>query len=254
MYQIFAYIKFILSATNQHGVHSPFVYSFITKCLYDKTQYLDYGKLLAYRNALLKHNNVIEITDFGSGSRKFRSHKRSVSEIVRVSGTPLKRIKLFYRLAQYFKPKLSLELGTSLGMVTHALSVGNTKGKVISIEGCPNISNYAKNQFAKFDNINIITGAFQKVIPNLKNDIFDLVFFDGHHNKEATIQYFEALLPKAENNSVFIFDDIYWSKGMTEAWEYIKAHPAVSVSVDTFYLGFIFFRKEQAKEHFKIRL
>ena len=68
------------------------------------------------------------------------------------------------------------------------------------------------------------------------------------------MHYFEALLPKATNDTVFIFDDIYWSKGMTEAWETIKQHPKVTVTVDTFFWGFVFFRKEQAKEHFTIRL
>jgi predicted O-methyltransferase YrrM len=81
-----------------------------------------------------------------------------------------------------------------------------------------------------------------------------MIFFDGHHNKEATIQYFELLLPKAHNDSVFVFDDIYWSQEMTEAWEYIKNHSSVSVTVDCFYLGLVFFRKEQVKEHFKIRM
>ena len=62
------------------------------------------------------------------------------------------------------------------------------------------------------------------------------------------------LLPTAHNDSLFIFDDIYWSKGMTEAWEIIKEHPQVTVTVDLFNWGLVFFRKEQAKEHFKIRV
>ena len=97
-------------------------------------------------------------------------------------------------------------------------------------------------------------GDFSKSIAELKEDRYDLVFFDGHHNKEATITYFETLLPKAHNDSVFVFDDIYWSKEMTEAWTYIKNHHSVTVTVDTFHLGFVFFRREQAKEHFKIRM
>ena len=62
------------------------------------------------------------------------------------------------------------------------------------------------------------------------------------------------LLPKTHNDSIFIFDDINWSKGMQEAWNKIKAHPQVSVSIDTFFWGMVFFRKEQVKEHFKIRV
>ncbi|TDA94761.1 class I SAM-dependent methyltransferase, partial [Halomonas marinisediminis] len=45
-----------------------------------------------------------------------------------------------------------------------------------------------------------------------------------------------------------------WSKGMQEAWTHIKKHPKVTVSIDTFYWGIVFFRKEQEKEDFVIRL
>jgi len=41
---------------------------------------------------------------------------------------------------------------------------------------------------------------------------------------------------------------------MIAVWEYIKAHPKVRVTVDVFECGIVFFRKEQEKEHFKIRV
>ena len=87
---------------------------------------------------------------------------------------------------------------------------------------------------------------------NLKPQIFDLVYFDGNHSKKATLDYFEALLPTISNDSVWIFDDIHWSADMEEAWEIIKKHPKVSVTIDTFQWGIVFFRAEQEKEHFII--
>ncbi len=90
--------------------------------------------------------------------------------------------------------------------------------------------------------------------PNHKPQSPDLIYFDGNHQKEASLHYFEKLLPLAHNDSVFIFDDIHWSREMEEAWEEIKAHPRVRVSIDTFYWGLVFFRIEQEKEHFTIRL
>ncbi|MDT0689504.1 class I SAM-dependent methyltransferase [Salegentibacter sp. F188] len=89
---------------------------------------------------------------------------------------------------------------------------------------------------------------------NLQTTNYNLVFFDGNHQKQPTLEYFHKLLPAAKNNSVFIFDDIHWSPEMEEAWEEIKKHPEVTVSIDTFYWGLIFFRIEQAKQHFVIRL
>mgnify|MGYP005666551659 CR=1 FL=1 len=256
MYQITQYIKFLLKSTNQHGVHSPFVYNFVTKCLYDKRRYEAYSDLKNYRNALKTSKVELEITDLGEGSKTLGNEVRKVSQMVSTSSSTKKEARLLYRVAKYFKLSSVLELGTSLGMGTYAFALANENSKIITVEGCKNTSNFTKSQFENLDvnNTNFNIGAFTSKIKKLDQTHFDCIYFDGHHNKEATIQYFEALLPKAHNDSIFIFDDIYWSKEMTEAWEYIMSHNAVTVTVDCFHLGFVFFRKEQAKEHFKIRL
>jgi len=256
LYQIKAYLKFLLSSTNQHGVHSPFIYNFVTKCIYDKTSHASYKDIKTYRKKLLQSKETIKVLDLGQGSKTLNHQKRKISHMAKTSSSSTKNAKLLFRLVKYFNSKSILELGTSLGMSTYAMAKGNKNARMITIEGCPNTSNVAKERFKdlQITNIEFIIGYFASSISILKEDTFDFIFFDGHHNKSATIQFFEALLPKAHNDSVFVFDDIYWSKGMTEAWEYIKNHNAVIVTVDTFYLGVVFFRKEQEKEHFKIRM
>ena len=255
-YQVKTYFKFLLRSTNQHGVHSPFVYDLITKCFYDKTKFEDYSKLINYKKELIKNQELIEITDLGAGSRTTKKNKRTVSNIAKNSGTTIKRVKLLYRLVNYFNPNSILELGTSLGIGTQAMSLGNPEAKIITVEGCPNISNFVKKQFdnKNLSNIKIINTNFTNAIEGLDGTTFYLVFFDGNHQKEATLNYFEKLLPTTHNDTMFIFDDIYWSKDMTEAWEVIKQHPKVMVTIDTFFWGFVFFRKEQEKEHFIIRV
>ena len=253
-YSIISYFKFILSSTNQHGVHSPFVYDLVTKCFYDQTIYHAYSKLSNYRAHLLRNDSLVNVTDLGPGSRKTKTKQRQISEIAKTSGTTLRRCKLLFRLTQYLKPNHILELGTSLGIATNALALGNPKAKITSIEGCPNISTFTKQQLKNHTNTTILTDDFNKHFQILKSQSFDLIFFDGNHTKEATIDYFNQLLPTAHNDSVFVFDDIYWSRGMTEAWEQIKKHPQVTVTIDTYFWGFVFFRKEQVKEHFKIRV
>ena len=254
MHQVIQYIKFLFKSTNQHGVHSPFVFDLVTKCFYDTTNYPDYEKLKSYRQSLLRNDSLVSVTDLGSGSKRTTSNTRQICAIAKTSGTTYKRAKLLYRLSHYFKFKSILELGTSVGIATHALHLGNPNATLTSIEGCPNLALLSKTRFTNQPNITIISGAFDEQIPLLKAPNYDCIFFDGNHTKDATLHYFEALLPKATNDTVFIFDDIYWSKGMTEAWETIKQHPKVTVTVDTFFWGFVFFRKEQAKEHFTIRL
>ena len=71
-----------------------------------------------------------------------------------------------------------------------------------------------------------------------------LLYIDGNHTYEATIKYFELALTKKDENTVIIFDDIYWSAGMTKAWQEIKNKKEVLLSIDTFYFGMVFFRSE----------
>ena len=253
---IITYIKFWLRSTNQHGVQSPFVFDLVTKCFYDKKKRSIYTKLKAYRASLLANNTTVEVTDLGAGSQTTKSNTRVISKIAKNAGTTKQREKLFYRFVNYFQFKSILELGTSMGIATHAMHLGNPEAKITTIEGCPNISAFTKGTFKQFNlkNTEVLTGDFGKVIKPLALNKYDLIYFDGNHQKQATLDYFETLLPTATNNSVFIFDDIYWSKGMTEAWNIIKSHPKVTVSIDTFFWGIVFFRQEQAKEHFTIRV
>lgn len=254
-YLINAYFKFLKTATNQHGVHSPFIFSFVTNCLYDRKKKADYKLLKNYRDKLLKIEEVIEVTDFGAGSRVFKSNKREVKAIAKHAGASYKRMKLLYRVISYFKPKSILEIGTSVGLASSALAMPKT-GKLTSLEGCPETSHIAIMHLlqSEIKNTEIKTGDFKETLPQVANNNYDLIYFDGNHSKAATLDYFEKLLTTANNDSVWVFDDIYWSSQMTEAWQEIKNHPEVQVTVDCFWLGFVFFRKEQAKEHFKIRV
>ncbi len=179
-----------------------------------------------------------------------------MSDISKNAGITKKRAQLLFRISKYFKPNSILELGTSLGMSTCALSLGNPKAKITTIEGCPETSAIAKEQFKlyKLNNINLIVNEFENELNSLKSKKFDFIYIDGNHQKEATINYFNTLLKSVHNDSLMIFDDIHWSKGMTEAWETIKQDPNVTLTIDTFYWGFVFFRKEQEKQHFTIRL
>ena len=56
--------------------------------------------------------------------------------------------------------------------------------------------------------------------------------------------------PEAE---FFIFDDIHWSCGMENAWNYIKSHQQTTLTIDLFFVGIVFIKTELSKEHFTIR-
>lgn len=256
-YKVISYLFFWLKSTNQHGVHSPFVFNLVTKCFYKKA---DREKTIIYskvRKSLLNNLNRINVTDIGAGSKVFKSNSRKISQITKVAGISNKRALLLIRLAEYFKPQSILEFGTSVGLSSSAMNIGNPNAIINTLEGCPNTANVAIELFNEFKlkNINVTTGEFESSLSNITfNKKLDLVFFDGNHQEKPTLQYFEHCLEFIHNDSVFIFDDIYWSKEMQSAWKKIKEHPRVKVTIDTFKWGIVFFRKEQEKEHFTIRL
>jgi len=258
LFQIKSYIKFLWNSKNEHGVHSPFVFDLVTKCFYDTQKHPEYTLLKNYRNSLLENKNNIEVTDFGAGSKVFQSNMRNVSKIAKTAGISPKRAELLYRIVNYFQPTSILEIGTSLGLATSALSLGNPKSKIITLEGCANTQSIAKNQLQlqNLENIEFVTTEFSKYLKNCQpnTEHYQLIYFDGNHSKKATLDYFELVLPTISNETIWIFDDIHWSKDMEAAWEIIKNHPKVKVTIDTFQWGMVFFRSEQKKEHFLIRV
>lgn len=252
-----SYLKFLWKSKNEHGVHSPFVFQLVTKCFYDKKKYREYDFLKQYREALLNNKGIIEVTDFGAGSKVFTSNKRQISGIAINAGISAARAELLFRVSKYFQPQNILEIGTSLGLATSALDAGCPAAKITTLEGCPETASTAEKAFENFGlkNIQIEKGKFEDWLDSLSPVpcTLNLIYFDGNHTKEATLHYFNALLPTVTNDSVWIFDDIHWSTGMEEAWEIIKKHPKITVTIDTFQWGFVFFRQEQEKEDFVIR-
>lgn len=254
---VFRYIKYLLTAKTEHSLHSPFVFDLYTKVITDATPFYSFEDIENIRKELLKSNEIISVTDYGAGSKIFKSNKRKVSDIARYSLKSPKYAQLLFRLINYLKPTSILELGTSLGISTLYLATPNKKSKVITLEGCPETASIAQQNFQKLklNNITNITGNFNKTLAEVlnKNDVIDCVYFDGNHQKEPTLAYFNQCLANISQNSFFIFDDIHWSDEMEQAWEIIKKHPQVTLTIDLFQIGLVFFREMPEKQHFVLR-
>jgi predicted O-methyltransferase YrrM len=242
---------------NEHGIRSPFVFDLLLNVIYVKADYYHYKDIEKLREQLLDSDKKISFTDFGASNAKASVSIKKVKDIAQYSAKSAKYAQLLFRLVNHFQPLQVLELGTSLGISTAYLALANSQAKVLTIEGSAAAAELAKQNFEQLQlkNIEQVIGNFDEVLPNVISNCkqLDLVFFDGNHRKEATIAYFNLCLEKATENSVFIIDDIHWSKGMMEAWDEIKANSSVTVTVNLFFMGLVFFKPGQAKQHFVIR-
>jgi predicted O-methyltransferase YrrM len=244
-------------AKTRHGVHSPFVYELIDKVIYDRIDRPAYARVKAYRSELEKDTSLVQITDLGAGSLIDPHKSRTVAQLARGSAKQPRYGELLHRLVAHFRPANMVELGTSLGVSALYQATGNENGRLITIEGCPNTAAKAAEYLQNAGTGNIIqhTGPFDDVLPDILSAIgrLDWAFVDGNHRSEPTLRYFEWFLEHAHPGTILVFDDIYWTPDMTQAWENIKAHPKVSVTIDLFQIGIVSFRSGQAKEHFTVR-
>jgi predicted O-methyltransferase YrrM len=255
-YRIRTFLVYWLTSKHKKGfgIHSPFLFDLITLVFNDKSDKKAYRLAEIIRRDYLTSKRAIMVQDFGAGKN---SGPRFVREICRDSSVPEKYGELLYRLCNHFKPETILELGTSCGISTLYLASGNPMARVITLEGCPETAILAQNTFTKtqLENISLINGTFEELLPLTFFDLKHLgfVFFDGNHSYEATMNYFNQCVFFSKPDSIFVFDDIYWSPEMTKAWNEIILHPRVTLSLDLWRMGIVFFKAELKKEHYIIR-
>lgn len=255
------YLKYFFGASNGkgHGIHSPFIFDFVVNVLQDtKKDLLLFRKIEEQRKLLKKSDQVLEVKDLGAGSGLNNSRSRTVSSIAKSAAKPPKYSQLLYRIAVYYKVDSILELGTSLGLTTRYLSLAQPTNGVVTIEGAPTIASFAEEMFiqAGANNIELLVGDFSErldgALLGLKGH--KMIFFDGNHQYQSTMDYFRAALKVCGDQDMLIFDDIHWSGEMENAWKEIKKSEQVRCTIDLFFIGIVFFRKEfKEKLDFTIR-
>lgn len=251
------FLRYRLSAGNAHGLHSPFVFDLYNNVIKDDMPFYTFDPIEFLRTKLLANKTPITIHDLGAGGEKNSHRQTTIANIASRSLSPAKYGRLLFRLTNHFRPKTIIELGTSLGVSTLFLSLPSSESKVYTIEGSPEIHQFSKSVFHKFNRTNIqsLLGDFDSVLPDLikKLDRIDMAFIDGNHRYEPTVNYFKILLEKTTADSLLIFDDIHWSEEMTKAWKEIQNHPKVTISIDLYRMGIVFFRSGVPKQHFILR-
>jgi len=248
------YLRYLFTAANGkgHGVHSPFVFEFITRVLNDNRRFYAFDGIEKIRTQLLSDHTLIEIQDFGAGSRVAKNNTRKISAVAKGSLKPAKYSQLLFRMIDYYGPTQIIELGTSLGITTAYLASANPSAKVTTFEGSSAIAQIAgqNHQLLDLTNIDLIEGNFDQQLPQwlAQNKSVDFAFIDGNHTFKPTMAYFESLLEVVHDHTILVFDDIHWSEEMEAAWAQISAHPRVTLSIDLFFIGVVFFRKEFAQK------
>lgn len=247
------YLYYYITAKNGkgHGVHSPFVFDFIQHVLNDDRYFYAYQSIENIRKLMLNDTRVLSVENFATGS----------STVSYVAKSALKSVKfgqLLFRIIDHYAPEYLLELGTSLGITSAYLAMANPSATLTTMEETTAIAAVAKENFQKLGikNIRLIEGDVDHTLPAWleTNPTIDFAFIEVNPRYTSTIHYFHRLLDHTHEYSILIFDDIHRSAEMEKAWNEIQQHPVVTLTIDLFFIGLVFFRKEfKVKQHLAIR-
>lgn len=257
-FQARAFLPFYRQAVTQYQLHSPFVFELARAVLEDQRWFYAFEDVEAIRTNMLKSGLVIQVTDYGIGSERNQGKKRSLRSIARLSGSSARQGRMLFRIAQHLHPQTLLELGGSAGLGTMYLAAATQGARMISLEGSAELAEVAAANLGWLqlkEAVEIRSGPFEQTLDAALTDLekIDLAYFDGNHRLAPTLAYFEKCLAFAHEKTVFVFDDAHWSEEMETAWERIKKHPRVTLSIDFFELSLVFFDPDfREKQHFCI--
>jgi len=258
-YPLFMFLPFMLKARSRFRVHSPFVFSLYSQVILNREQKEIFRDIEKIRSSLLKQKSLLETTDFGAGAGgdAYRTRFRTVRDVTRKSSVGPRTGRLLHNLAGFARPDHMLEIGTAMGISTMYMATAAPESHFVTMEGCAVIAEKARENFdgLQLSNVELKLGSFNGLLKKTLGEFpkLDMVFIDGNHQREATLEYWNGILPLLHENSIVVIDDIHWSPGMRAAWKRICANPEVSISIDLYNLGILLFRKDIATEHFVLR-
>jgi predicted O-methyltransferase YrrM len=258
-FRVTKYLKYIFVSVNRkgHGIHSPFVFNVVNRVFRNKTDHTLVYSIEKVRKRLIRDKRIINVTDLGAGSEKCLNNLRKVSDIAGNSAVPEKYGRLLANMAAEFGSPLIVEFGTSFGISTMYMASVCRETPVFSMEGCPETAEIAGMNFKEtgLKNIRLEVGPFEDSMPLIISQGIKpgLVFIDGNHRKEPLLDYFEKMAEISDNNSVIIIDDINYSQEMEDAWNEIKQSGKVTLTIDIFRMGIVFFRKGVSRNDYIIR-
>jgi len=147
---------------------------------------------------------------------------------------------VLHLLVREFECKRGIELGTCAGISALYLSSVPSIERLITVEGSTELSEIARTSLKNRAQVMVVNSLFDEAIDKeiaSASELFDFAFIDGHHEKVATIHYFNRLAPYLRKGALVIFDDVSWSQDMRDAWEVLSERTEFVHAVDLGAIG-----------------
>lgn len=234
-----------------YGVHSPFVFNLITKVIEEGCPYYSFYDIELVRKQLLFREGCIIYPD---RKQKGKLRQRSIGEIVEREAIKPKHGALLFRLTNYFKPQNILQLGPAMGLSTLYLTSYATGLRCIALENVSEFVPIARIAFEKAakNPVDLRTGNYRELLPRAFEDMgkVDLVFFNTTYEQQNNALLFQECMKHIHDDTIFVFEGIKTSRRMRAFWTEVCARPDVTVTIDLYSMGIVFFNPKLHKRNY----
>lgn len=181
-----------------------------------------------------------------------RNTTATVGEVTKKASVPTYQAELLFNLVRRLDARRCLEMGTCVGISGAYLAAAMTTGRggrLLSLEGHEDRATVARDTWRRlgFDSAEVLVGRFSSTLATaLDSGPYDLVFVDGHHDGDATIDYVTRIRMASRPGALLVLDDVDWSEGMRAAWGELQVQLSGSTISDLGRLGIVRLSPEDA--------
>lgn len=202
-----------------HGIHSPFVFNLITKVIEEKKPYY-----------------------------KYQDIKKHLTEFAEITEKTDKYNLLSFRLVGYFDAESILELGSGTGLNTLYLTAPSSKVKCICFEQSEQKRGIARKLYKNWDrDISFCEKGLFEAMGKQDCIYLDLTRYN------ADYEFVEKkLIPLVNEDSFVIVKGIRTNKAHQLLWRKLKLISGVTVSLDLYHMGILFFNPKLHKRNYRI--
>ncbi len=238
-----------------YGVHSPFVYTLITKVIEERHPYYAYQDIEQFRKQFWLRADPVVYPD---RRRKGREHTQPLGTLIRREAISPRKGTLLFRLANYYKTARILQIGSSHDLSAVYLSAYAKGVWCTVLEPVPAFAAVAREMYAKslFNPIDLREGAYEETLPGVLTDLklVDFIFFNTCHEQNNPIRLFRECVNYTNEQAVFVFNEIKANRAMRQCWHEVCTSPDVTVTVDLYSIGIAFRNPKLHKRTYKAYL
>ena len=222
--------------------HSPFAFNLITNVIDEKCAYYAYDRIDIVRRQLLQNGAPLGTTGMSVGRATARY------------GIRKSHGQLLFRLANYFKPKQIVQVGTGMGLSTLYLTGYSAHVQCISLEEDPARAEWARWCLERMGkrHVRVERGGYESLLPKAlaQFEAVDFLFFNAPERATELYGMFEKCVGHIQPDTVLVVEGLRASRAMRDFWERVKAHPATVLTFDLYHVGLVFFNKKMYRKDY----